>query len=228
MSSQQPAENSAPKTQRYCLTANIEGLRTERVITLENAADLKLWKSLISFRLQSLDCQDLIRGDLARPKPEDKGYADWGYCSIVIGNWICNQVSTSVKRRLENRGVGEGKGMFADDLMDKIEKIVLGDSSAQSILERLIPFWGIDYEECDSVEEFIREVYNEMQAFHDLKAPLPWIIALAKVLDPLEDDLPSVALIRDELKEIPADELTREKFLILSERLKIEAEMKGI
>ena len=198
------------------------------MITLENAADFKLWKSLITFRLQSLGCQDLIRGDLARPKPEDKGYADWGYCSIAIGNWIYNQVSANVKRRLDNRGVTEGQSMFADDLMKGIEKIVLGDSSAKSVLERLIPFWGIDYEEYDSVEEFIRGVYDEMQAFHDSKAPLPWIIALAIVLDPLEDDLPLVAVIREELKEIPADELTREKFLTLTERLSAEAEIKGI
>lgn len=198
------------------------------MITLENAADFKLWKSLITFRLQFLGCQDLIRGDLARPRPEDKGYADWGYCSIVIGNWIYNQVSTSVKRRLDNGRVMEGQNRFADDLMKQIERIVLGDSSAKSVLERLIPFWGIDYEECDSVEEFIREVYDEMQAFHNLKAPIPCIIALAIVLGSLEHDLPLVALIRDELKEIPADELTREKFLTLSERLKIAAEMKGL
>lgn len=228
MSCQQHAEVLAPKTQQFSLIPDIDKFMTERVITLDNATDFGLWKSLISFRLQRLNCQDLIRGDLARPKPRDVGHAAWVYYSKTIGEWIYNQLSTDIKQQLDNGGVTEQHGLFADELMEKIEVTILGERFAQGIVAKLDTFWALHAMRYTSVDEFLCDVHSQMQAFHGAKVPIPWIVALATILRELEADLPLVAIMRDELKDMPPDQLTEEKFITFSDRLKIEAKSVGL
>lgn len=217
-----PEEGS--RTQLDLLPREIQVLNIDNVATLESATDLEPWKVSIRYLLRLNRCHNLIRADLPRPSREEDGYTAWKYYSIVVAGWLYGQVSDSIKRRLDNSGVTKGDDMFADVVMETIERVVLEeDGRLGSLSVRISTFWALNRSQYNSASDFIFDVQMQMQVFHVLKVPIPWIVALVRILQQLEEELPMVKLMKEELRDMSPKHITREKFEELCMNLKVAA-----
>lgn len=188
-------------TQLHLLPTEFKDIEIQNVGTLENAAGLEAWKLTVRLVLRSHRCHNLIRTDLPRPTQEDKGYQTWEHHSRAVALWLYFQVSNAIKCRLDIRKVTKGDA-FADVVMEKIEKIVVGGNPVEDIFVKLNIFWSIDRKKYPSVSNFIIDFLAEMQIFHDSKVPIPWIVALERMLQQLKDELPIAVLMQQELKDV--------------------------
>ncbi|KAJ5319323.1 uncharacterized protein N7506_012027 [Penicillium brevicompactum] len=222
MASQQ--EESGPKTQLHRLPTEIDYFEIENVTILEKDTGFKDWRLMIICSLLPFGCHNLIRSDMPRPKPADTSYMVWYYYSAFVGQWLYNQVSDSIRSELVVARMTWKDGFFADVVMERIEKIVLGNGRVGSILVNNIHnFWSINRNQYDSAIDYINDFYAQMDLLHELKVPIPWIVALGKILQELTDELPSAVFLEDRIRDMSPEEITEEKFLELCESLRFAA-----
>lgn len=131
------------KTQSDLLPTEIKAIEIDKLDEndiLERDTDFPEWKTMIDCTLLPLRCYDLVQSNIPRPKPEDTCHRVWHYYSTVVGGWLYSQMSDSIRSDLVHARTKEGDDFHADVVMERIEKIVLGNGRVQTILFKLNTF----------------------------------------------------------------------------------------
>ena len=214
------------KTQSDLLPTEIKAMEIDTLDEkdiLEKDTDFPGWKTMVYCTLLPRRCHDLVQSDIPRPKPEDPRHVVGDYYSTVVGVWLCSQVSDSIKTDLVHARTRDDDDFYADVVMERIEKIVLGNGRVQTIFFKLNTFWSTKRNQYDSAIDFINDFNAQVELLHYLEVPIPWVVALARILQQLEDELPGVQFMKCKIDHMLPEEITEEKFFELCASIRYEA-----
>ncbi|RJE21113.1 hypothetical protein PHISCL_06547 [Aspergillus sclerotialis] len=118
-----PEPESPPHTQATKLPRKVDS-NIKPVEPLKGFADYDIWLFKVEATLQQHNLDALIDSTIPRPTPEDPKYEQWYKYSKLVKAWLAYQLAIPMiraiictRRRIE----------FADDYMNLIEQLVLGD-----------------------------------------------------------------------------------------------------
>lgn len=91
---------------------------------LKGMPDYDIWLFKVESTLQQHNLHNLINSSIARPSPSDPRYEHWQKFSKFIKTWLTRQLGKPIIRAIL---CTEERFEFADEFMDIIEQLVLGD-----------------------------------------------------------------------------------------------------
>lgn len=137
---------SPPRTQATKLPRKVDS-NIKSVEPLKGFADYDIWLFKIEATLQQHNLDALIDPEIPRPGAEDPKYEQWYKCTKLVKAWLAHQLSVPVIRAIL---CTRTRVEFADDYMNLIEQMVMGDPKLACV--KAFSLTRSDY---DNIDHFI-------------------------------------------------------------------------
>lgn len=178
-------------------------------ILTKSDTDVEDWFVSVEDITRQLQLGDLLDNTIPRPDQDHESYTKWSFWSATVSWWIRRFINAEMESHLS---LPTGEITFADDLFYTI-KSYFGRADCSSHLRQELITWDhmkrADYE---TAEDFVIACENSCIILDRFNLGPPRFMALCRLLDGLKDELPKVAAIEWELRDITPTDITDDAF----------------
>ncbi|KAJ5872450.1 uncharacterized protein N7529_004803 [Penicillium soppii] len=182
--------------------------KTLEVLTKSNT-DVEDWISSLEDALHPLRLENLLDKTIPRPEYSNPSYGKWSFWSAAVGWWMRRFIDEEMEVHL---CLMEGETTHADDLFRMIKSYYGRADCASHVRQELRKWDQMNRAEYDTAEDFVIACENSCIILDRFGVGPPPCMALARLLDELRDELPKVASIEWELKDMIATDITQVSF----------------
>lgn len=168
-----------------------------KIPKLSLSSDFENWVGIVQNRLRDLELDGLV--DLSRPKPTTLSRplsSAWIFWSLTIRKWLDEHLDQDLAayiRRLPNQPI------YADDLWKEINKLLLPNHPGLNAIKATRNFFSMKRSDFTSPARYIHAWYRLILVCNNLRLGITPYMAILRLLDQLEGDLP------DTIKSMRAD-----------------------
>ncbi|KAJ9485049.1 hypothetical protein VN97_g8301 [Penicillium thymicola] len=163
------------------------------------------WAILVECTLVPLCLEKTIDSSIPRPAKEHPKYTIWAFWSRVVAGWMYTQVDETPQERIQNMA---HRPEYADDMMDKLMMMVQCSDNADSAINEIMKFDKLRRSTFNTAKEYITEYQRQYHVLVSFKvAPHPFH-ALTQLLKQLENEIPKVQFIMEEISNVEPKKIT--------------------
>ncbi|KAJ5512679.1 hypothetical protein N7463_002231 [Penicillium fimorum] len=168
------------------------------ITKLEPESSLTVWGNEILHVLRPLKLDALLVSDLPRPHLGDADYSKWKFWTLVVAEWLFNQVDTSFQHKVKAHS---NDLAFADEIFNAIKLLNLYSQS--KFLANEVKRWeGLKRENYSMPAEFIMAYQNQYNRLKIENHAPSCDFALDRLLQELHGELMKVPFIQEEVKDL--------------------------
>lgn len=136
------------------------------------------------------------------------------------------QCSPGFRRLLDYTLPATNEDDFADEIMDRIEKVFVRNNTYGGVTFKMHTFAHMKRAQYETIGDFIADFQSQVRNLHNLKVSIPLPYALMILFEQLENELPVVVYRREELRDVAPEDITRKMFNEICGSLRMAARMK--
>lgn len=172
---------------------------------LEHDTNPRAWTIVVEYALAPLRLKKIIDSNVARPSSDHPKYDRWVFWSCTIASWMYIQIDTTLQEKIQNITI---LPKYADEMMDEIMLMVQGNLKGDNALNEIRRFSNLKRSKFNSTKEFITEFQKQYYVLSRFKIQPHPFHALAQILTELENEVPKVQFIVEELGRIEPKKIT--------------------
>ena len=200
------ALNLPEETDQIC-----QGILQQKTLEFltKSDTDVEDWFASLEDTLHPLRLENLLDNTISRPHYGDPFYSRWSFWSVSVGWWMRRFIDGEMETHF---CLMDGVPVFADDLFCTIKSYYGRADCSSHMRQELIKWDKMKRADYDTVEDFVIACENSCIILDRFNVGPPPFMALSRVLDELKDELPKVADIEWELKDMVASDITEDSF----------------
>ncbi|OQE40130.1 hypothetical protein PENCOP_c006G08501 [Penicillium coprophilum] len=168
------------------------------IMKLNSGSSLTVWGNEILHVLRPLKLDALVASDLPRPHPEDADYSKWKFWTLVIAEWLFNQVDTSLQYKVKAHS---NELAFADEIFNAIKLLSLYSQS--TFLASELKRWeDLNRDDFFTSADFILAYQNQYNRLKTENHAPSCDFALGRLLQGLHGEVMKVPFIQEEVKDL--------------------------
>ncbi|KGO45655.1 hypothetical protein PEX1_011090 [Penicillium expansum] len=192
-----PEIPSAPRTQATNLPKETSTTLLN-ITKLRPDSSLTVWGNEIIHVLQPFQLDALVDYDLPRPHIGDPNYNRWKFWTLVVANWLFNQVDASLQLKVKAHS---NDLTFADEIFNTIRLLSL-HSQSKFLAKELKRWEELKRDEFSTPADFIMAYQNQFNRLKTEGHEPSCDVALVRLLQELHGEVLKVPFIQEEIRDL--------------------------